>query len=121
MSRESNVGMLQSAHQFFERTLSCFEEKDADFRATPEMFSVAEQVAHTAQTVDWFIEGALEPTGFSLEFEAHEKEIRSVTSLADAKARLTKAFDRAVQVATDRDDAFWAGALPEGPDRKSVV
>ena len=115
MSRESNVGVLQSARQFFERTLSCFEEEDAGFRATPEMFSVAEQVAHTAQTVDWFIDGALEPTGFSLDFEAHEKEIRSVSSLADAKARLTKAFDRAVQVATERDDAFWAGALPEGP------
>jgi len=115
MSRESDTGQLESARRFFERTISCFGDADADFRATPENLSVAEQIAHTAQTVDWFIQGALEPTGFSLDFEAHEQDIRSVASLADARARLGKAFDRAVQVVGERDVAFWASALPEGP------
>ncbi len=115
MSRTSDIGQIESARRFFERTLSCFEEQDADFRATPDTLSVAEQVAHAAQTVEWFLDGALEPTGFSLDFEVHEKDIRSVASLAEARARLTGAFERVVQVVGERDDAFWAGALPEGP------
>jgi uncharacterized damage-inducible protein DinB len=115
MNRAPLVGQLETARRYFERTTSCFVEADADFRPTPETMSVAEQIAHTAQTVGWFLDGALEPTGFSLDFEAHEQEIRTVQSLAEARGRLATAFDRAVQVVPAQDDGFWEQALPEGP------
>ena len=47
------------------------EEADSQFRPHEGMMTVAQQVAHTAQTLDWFIEGASRPQGFDLDFEAH--------------------------------------------------
>ena len=39
--------------------------------------TVAQQVAHAAQTIDWFIEGASRPEGFDLDFEKHAKALGS--------------------------------------------
>jgi hypothetical protein len=36
---------------------------------------VAQQVAHAAQTLDWFVEGASKDAGFDLDFEKHAKSV----------------------------------------------
>ena len=46
----------------------------------------ASQIGHVAQTIDWFVEGAFDPDGFNLDFEAHDKEVRAVTSIDEARA-----------------------------------
>ena len=45
------------------------------FRPQEDMMTAAQQVAHTAQTLDWFIEGAARPEGFDLDFEKHVKAL----------------------------------------------
>ena len=56
------VSELESTLKFFKTTLSVFEEQDSGFAPNPELYTVAGHVAHAADSVDWFIEGALGPT-----------------------------------------------------------
>ncbi len=87
---------LRAQADFFTRATASLTEADSGFVPQPGMLSVAAQVAHASITVDWFIAGAFSPTGFDLDFAAHETDARSFTSLAAARARFTAAYDRAI-------------------------
>ena len=82
---------LERTLQFFNTTISVFEEPDSGYAAQPEMFTVAGHVAHTAATVDWFVEGAF-GKGWDMDFEAHITQTNAVSRLSDAKEQLEKAF-----------------------------
>jgi hypothetical protein len=63
------AGQLLASKDFFERSTRVLEEADSGFRPQKDMMTVAQQVAHTAQTLDWFIQGASRSQGFDLDFE----------------------------------------------------
>lgn len=96
MDGPAAVAALHNMKAFFDKTTSCFEEKDSGFAPNPEMFTVAQHVAHTAQTVDWFVEGVF-GRGFNMDFATHLREVREVTSLKDARAW----WDRSMKTTTD--------------------
>jgi len=77
--------------------------------------TAAQQVAHTAQTLDWFIEGASRPEGFDLDFAKHAQALESVTSLAAARRLLETAYANAVQFLRSRSPEELAQPLPPGP------
>lgn len=106
---------LQDARDYFERSTRCLTEEDSTFAPTGEMMTAAQQVAHAAQTVDWFIEGAFRPEGFDLDFEGHAKVVMAVTSLAAAREWLDRAFASAVEVIGGKSDEEMSRPLPEGP------
>ena len=107
---EPLIGELVTAGKFFTKTTECLEEKDSSFAPQPEMFTVSQHVAHVAQAIDWFVEGAFRPEGMSTDFEGNERTVRQVTSLKEARAWL----DRAVASATARLKAT-TGAEMEKP------
>jgi uncharacterized damage-inducible protein DinB len=88
---------LQMSLKFFNNTISVFEETDSGYAAQPEMFTVAGQVAHTAATVDWFVEGAF-GEGWDMDFDAHLAQTNAVARLSDAKEQLEKAYANVVEV-----------------------
>lgn len=93
---------LRTSLAYFQGTASAFSEEDSAFAPDPAMFTVAAHVAHTADSVDWFVEGAF-GKGWNLDFEALEARIRRVTSLGEAKEWLERSFAdavRAVEAAT---------------------
>ena len=106
---------LNEAREYFDRSTRALTEDDSDYAPADGTFTAAQQVAHAAQTIDWFIEGAFSPTGFSLEFEALDRKVRGVTSLADARAWLTRAVDNARQAIEATSDDEWSRPLPAGP------
>ena len=106
---------LNEAREYFDRSTRALTEDDSDYAPADGTFTAAQQVAHAAQTIDWFIEGAFSPTGFSLEFEALDRKVREVTSLADARAWLTRAVDNARQAIESTSDDDWSRPLPAGP------
>ena len=63
------------------------------------MMTAAQQVAHAAQTIDWFIQGAFRPEGFDVDFEKAAKEVNAYTSLAKAR----QWFERAMASAKATD------------------
>jgi uncharacterized damage-inducible protein DinB len=106
--------MLRSK-EFFERSTRVLDEADSGFRPQEGMMTVAQQVAHAAQTLDWFIEGASRPEGFALDFENHAKALDDVTSLAAARQMLETAYENAIRFLRSRNPEDLARPLPPGP------
>lgn len=106
---------LLASKDFFERSTRVLDEADSRFRPQAGMMTVAQQVAHTAQTLDWFIEGASRREGFDLDFEKHAKALESVTSLAVARQMLETAYANAIHFFRSRSPEDLALPLPPGP------
>jgi len=106
---------ILASKQFFDRSTSVLEEADSNFRPQKEMMTVAQQIAHTAQTLDWFVEGVSRPEGFDLNFEEHAKEVQAVTSLAAARKWLERSFANAVEFFRSCGPEKLSAPLPPGP------
>ena len=91
------ANQLLASKDYFERSTRVLDEADSTFRPHEGMMTVAQQVAHTAQTLDWFVEGASRPEGFDLDFEKHAGVLEQVTSLAVARRMLEDAFANVVK------------------------
>ncbi|MHC4959002.1 MAG: DinB family protein [Planctomycetota bacterium] len=96
------VAMLAHTKQYFDRSTACLDEADAGFSPKDGMYTVAQQVAHVAETVDWFVAGGFSPEGFDKDFEALDKRVRAVTSLTAARAWLERAFTEATEVFSNK-------------------
>ncbi len=97
------------------RTCSVFREEDSAYAPTPGQFTVAQQVAHVAQTIDWFMEGAFRPEGFDMDFAVHHAAIRDVHSLKAAMAWLARWVDAAAALLATKTDADMAAPIADGP------
>jgi uncharacterized damage-inducible protein DinB len=76
------------------------------------MMTAAQQVAHAAQTLDWFVDGASRREGFDLDFEKHARELDGVKSLAFARGLLDAAYAKAIDFVRTQD---LTRPLPAGP------
>ena len=106
---------LLASQDFFNRSTRVLEEADSNFAPKEGMMTVAQQVAHTAQTLEWFVNGVKSPDGFDLDFEKHGKEVSAVTSLAAARQWLDKAYASTIQFIRSLGPEQLANALPAGP------
>jgi uncharacterized damage-inducible protein DinB len=109
------ANQLVASQDFFERSTRVLDEADSGFRPREGMMTVAQQVAHTAHTLDWFVEGASRPEGFNLDFENLAKVLEGVTSLAAARQMLATAYANAIGFLRSRSPEDLAGPLPPGP------
>ncbi len=64
---------LRISQRFLDKSLAGLAEVDSGFAPRPGMFTVAQQLAHIAQTVDWFTDGAFAPGGFSMDFATGDR------------------------------------------------
>jgi uncharacterized damage-inducible protein DinB len=106
---------LLASKEFFERSTRVLDEADSGFRPKEGMMTVAQQVAHAAQTLAWFIEGASRPEGFDLDFAKQAAALESVTSLAAARQSLETAYANAIGFLRSHSAEDLAGPLPPGP------
>jgi len=109
------ANQLLASKEFFERSARVLEEADSEFRPHDGMMTAAQQVAHTAQTLDWFIEGASRPEGFDLNFEAHSAALGEMKSLSAARKMLEAAYGHAIEFLRARSAEELARPLPAGP------
>ncbi len=112
MNSEMLVTDLRSTKEFFDRSTRCLTDEDASFAPVEGTWTVAQQVAHVAQTVDWFIEGAFRPEGFDTDFDKLAEEVARVQSLTEARAWVDAAFARAIEVIGARTPEELAQPLP---------
>ncbi len=106
MNAESCLQTLSITKRFFNNATACFSEEHSGFVPVEGMFSTAQQVAHVAQTVEWFTRGAFSPNGFDMDFAAHEAQVRACTSLRDARAWLERAFQEAAEAFSADDETL---------------
>ena len=115
MANEALLGQLAAMQEYFDRSTRVLEEGDSGFAPREGMYTAAQLVAHVAQTVDWFVQGAFAPAGFDTDFERLDKEVRGMTSLASARAWMERACVGAKEVVEANTVRAWAEPLPPGP------
>ncbi len=115
MSIQALLNQVAGMKDFFDRSTRVLEEADSTFAPREGMFTVAQQVAHAAQTVDWFVQGAFAPGGFDLDFERADREVRAFTSLKAAREYWDRANAAAQAAVKSHSEADWSAALPAGP------
>jgi uncharacterized damage-inducible protein DinB len=109
------ANQVLASQEFFERSTRVLTEADSAFRPQEGMMTVAQQVAHAAQTLGWFIEGASRPEGFDLDFQKHAQALEQVTSLTAARQALQAAYANVIQFLRSRSAEDLARPLPPGP------
>ncbi len=105
---------IAATRRFFDRTTRCLSEAEAGFRATPETMTVAQQVAHAAQTIDWFREGGFEDR-WDMDFAAAMAATNAVGSLAEARLWLADAWERMRQRVEASSDQELAQPMADNP------
>jgi len=111
---QNAVAELSSTQEYFLRSTRNLTEAHSTFAPAPGMMTAAQQVAHAAHTVDWFLEGAFRPEGFDTNWEAHAKIVNGCTSLAAARAWFDKAIEAAKKTVASKSDADLMVPLPAG-------
>ena len=109
---EGLVKELESTQKFFNTTVSVFESDDAGFAPYPELYTVAGHIAHAADSIDWFIEGAFDD-GWDMEFEASIAKAKEVTSLQEATEWLDRSFVNAGAVVGEASDQILFELIPD--------
>ncbi|WP_321475623.1 DinB family protein [uncultured Paludibaculum sp.] len=109
------AGQMAAMKEYFDRSTRALEEADSGFAPQAGLFTTAQVVAHVAQTVEWFLDGAFAATGFSLDFEKMDAEVRAVTSLTAAHAWFEKACATVQASIAAHSEEEWLAALPPGP------
>lgn len=124
MSKDRYLTQLKAIRGYFEKTIACLEDEDAEFAPQEGMFTTAQQIAHAAQTIEWFMEGAFLPTGFNLDFESLEGDVRIVKEMADARAWWTSALEQAEMAVAGSAEESWnepiRGELMGGMPRHAI-
>ncbi len=115
MDSNACAQQLAAAKEWFDRSTRTLTEDDSTFAPEKGGFTTAQQVAHVAQTIDWFLEGAFRPEGFAMDFEGLDQEIRKVESLSAAREWLDRAFAAAIDMISSQSPEELAASLPEGP------
>lgn len=106
---------LNMAQEFFARSTSSLTEAHSTFAPAPDMMTVAQQVAHAAHTLTWFVDGAFRAEGFDTDWEAQAKVVHAYTSLAAARAWFDRAVAHAKATVASKSDAELLTLLPPGP------
>ena len=105
---------IQLTRHFFSRSTRCLTESDSGFRATPETMTVAQQVAHVAQTLDWIREGMFEDR-WDMDFEKAIGVTNAVTSLTAARKELDAAWERMSARVEASSDAELTQPMADNP------
>jgi len=106
---------VKAINDFFERSTSCLSEEDGDFVPKDGMLSVKEQVAHAAQSIDWFLDGIKSPEGFDMNFENHWIDVKKCNTLTEARNWFSKSIERAIELINNTSEEELSSPLPEGP------
>lgn len=102
-------------HEFFNRSTRLLTEEDSQFRPAEGMYTAAAQIAHAAQVIEWFLEGAFSGSGFDMDFETSDRKVRSITSITAARDWFEKACAGAEQVIKAHTGEDWAAPIVDGP------
>ncbi len=112
---EQAVVELNAAQEYFNRSTRNLKEEPSGAAPAAGMMTAAQQIAHTAHTIDWFIQGAFWPEGFDLDWDKHAKLVNGYTSLTAARTWFDKAVAAAKAAVATKSDADLMALLPPGP------
>ncbi len=123
--KEGLIEQLKTQEKFFLNTISCLNEDDSDFKPNEEMYTVAQHVGHTAETVDWFLQGAFGDRGFDMDFDNYDERMKKYTSFNDCVQQFKDAVANGIEKLKDVPDsellAPIEGEIMKGAPKMAVV
>lgn len=114
MYKDDLKDTLISSFKMFNKSTDGLSEEDSSFAPVEGMYTVAQQVAHVAQTIDWFVDGAF-GDAFDMDFEKHHQKVKKITSLEAARHWLEKSVEYALTVLEEKSEEELCSLLPAGP------
>ena len=106
---------LRLAQERFDRSTGHLTEELSGFSPAEEAMTTCQHVAHCAQVVDWFIEGAFRSEGFDMDFDSQISRVRAVRSLAEARGWFNRSMNAAVAFLSARSDGELSAPIAAGP------
>ena len=97
------AAQLGSSLKYMKATVSTFDDDDAGFAPQPELYTVAGHIAHAADSVEWFVEGAF-GKGWNMDFEGLIAAARAVTTMEEAMTWLERAYATAIATIENASD-----------------
>ncbi|MBU0474312.1 MAG: DinB family protein [Bacteroidetes bacterium] len=123
--KEGLIEQLKTQEKFFLNTVSVLTEKDSSFKPKEEMYTVAQQVAHAADTVNWFLEGAFGSAGFVMNFEKYDEKMKSFKSFDESIKYFKDEFAKGISRLEAIDDSeLYApieGEIMTGAPKLAVI
>ena len=116
---------LRTSLKYIKATASAFDEDDAGFAPQPGLYTVAGHIAHAADSVEWFVEGAF-GKGWNMDFGALIAAAKAVTSLKEANEWLDRAYATAIAAVESAPDEVLFAPIPDerimrGAARAAIV
>lgn len=105
---------LEVARERFNRSIRPLTDAHSSVTPATGMMTAAQQVAHVAYTIEWFMERAFSPRGFDTPFEALAAPVQACRSMSEAKAWFDRSVAKAQQLVADKSDAEMLAPLPAG-------
>lgn len=115
MQKETILQELKNTHEYFNRSTRNLTEEHSTFAPAEGQMTASQQMAHVAQTVEWFMEGAFRPEGFRMDWEEMAKPIMATVSLAAAREWVDRAFHAAIEQAQRQSQDDWNAQMPPNP------
>lgn len=114
VTKQELINELMRSKEFLDRSTGVLTEEDSALTPADGMMTAAQQLAHIAQTVDWFVDGAF-GEAFDLDFEGAAKQVATMTSLESAGDWCNRAYENAIETIGAKSDEELAELTPEGP------
>ena len=111
MDPQFAINEIRQTKKFFDRSTEALSEEDSGFVPAEGAWTVAQQVAHVAQTIDWLLDGMNDH--WEMDFEKLVGETLGVTSLSEARAWLERSFNAAEERFTNASPEYLSQALAE--------
>ncbi|HIA46439.1 MAG TPA: DinB family protein [Candidatus Hydrogenedentes bacterium] len=112
MTKQELINQVFASKTFLDKSTDVLTEEDSGITPVEGMMTAAQQIAHIAQTADWFLEGVF-GDGFNMDFEESAKEIMKVTSLSEARDWLQRSYDNVVETVGSKSEEELAELTPE--------
>ena len=123
--KEGLIEQLKTQEKFFLNTVSCLTEEDSSFRPNEEMYTVAQHVGHTAETINWFFDGTFGENGFDMNFENYGERMKKYKSFDEAIQLLKDSTAKAIEKIKSLSDAELmepiTGEIMNGAPKLAVI
>jgi uncharacterized damage-inducible protein DinB len=103
--KQGLIEQLKTQESFFLNTISVLSEEDSNFKPQAEMYSVAQQIAHAADTVGWFFDGVFTDKGYDMNFENYNEKMEKYTSLEESVKYFKDEFAKGISKLETIDDS----------------
>jgi uncharacterized damage-inducible protein DinB len=105
---------LRKNRVFLQNVLKDFKPEHAEFRPTPDMMTVTQQIRHIAHTIHWFFDGGFDDN-WDMDFEKFQAYVNEPSTLEDALKALDAAVDRSVKTVEKLTEAELAAPMKDNP------